>query len=239
MAFCKFCGKEIPDGAVCGCPGSQNAAQAPVNQENGGYDPGFGQVDNQAGGAASGMKDNLPKIVAGVIALVILIVALVFVFGNTGAKGAAKKFAKSLTKTNGGKNFYSLTLTDDRIKELKDDDEWKDMIEEYNDEIKDARDDDYKLKVKDVKKGKKLNKKALKGAEYIWEEKGADDPEAKKGYEFKIKIQANDDGDKETETMQVSVVKFKGEGWKVLRYDADDLKEIGEEAEEEEEDEED
>lgn len=238
MAFCKFCGKEIPDGAVCGCPGSQNAAQAPMNQVNnqmnGGYDPGFGQVNNQGGSSASGVKDNLPKIVACVIALLVVILALVFITGNTGAKGAAKKFAKSLTKKNGGKNYYSLTLPDDKIEELKDDDEWKDRIEDYNENIEDLRDDDYKLKVKDVKKGKKLSNKALKGAEAYWEKIGADDPEAKKGYEFKIKIQANDDGDKDTSTQEVCVVKFKGEGWKIVPTDADELKSMGEDVDDDE-----
>lgn len=36
MAFCQFCGREIPDGSVCGCPGSQQAAaqnQQQVNNE--------------------------------------------------------------------------------------------------------------------------------------------------------------------------------------------------------------
>lgn len=37
--------------------------------------------------------------------------------GHTGAKGAANKYAKSLTKKNGGKVYSSLTLPDEQIKE--------------------------------------------------------------------------------------------------------------------------
>ena len=45
-----------------------------------------------------------------------------------------------------------------------------------------------------------------------------------KGYEFKIKLQANDDGDKDTTTQRICVVKVKGEGWKVITTEASYLK---------------
>ena len=224
MAFCKFCGKEIPDGSVCSCQ-SNNAAQ--VNFPAGNPAPMAANNNGDAGIPLDKVKKNLPLIIAGVVAFLVLVLVLIFIGNHTGAKGAANKYAKALTKKSGGKAYLSLTLPDDVIKEMKDDDEWKDAVEDYNDGMSDLL-DDVKIKVKSVKKGSKLNKKALKGAEAYWEDQGADDPKAKKGYEFKIKLQKKEDGDKDTNTTKICVVKFKGEGWKVIPLDADYLKSMGE-----------
>lgn len=243
MAFCKYCGNEIPEGGVCGCPGAQAAAQgqnaaAQVNntfdQANNVYggQPDYGQPQNNGGFNPNELVDKAkknPAILIGACAgVVVLILLLIFILGNTGATGTAKKFAKAATKKGKAKTYYSLTLPKDRINDLKDDDKWDDMIESRNDDIADFYDDGNKMKVKSVKKGKKLSKTALKGAEAVWKSKGADDPEAKKGYEFKIKVQYVEDDEKETETMKVCVVKFKGEGWKVISMSQDALKDKGE-----------
>ena len=237
MAFWKFCGNEIPEGGVCSCPAAQAEAQganaaAQVNnfaQDNNVYGQG---ANNQNGFNPNEMVEKAkknPAILIGAVAgLIVLIILLCFIIAHTGASGAAKKYAKSITKKGKGKAYYSLTLPDDKIKELKDDEDWKDMIEDYNDDMADDLDDGVKLKLKSVKKGKKLNKKALKGAEKTWESAGADDPEAKKGFEYKIKVQVNDDGDKDTVTRKVCVVKFKGEGWKVIETSAESLEKKGE-----------
>ena len=233
MAFCKFCGKEIPEGGVCDCAAAQgqNAANNTFDQANN----VFNNDNNNGGKKGIDVNDTINKVkgnptllIGGVAVVLVLILLLIFILGHTGAKGAAKSYAKSITKKGKGKTYYSLTLPDDKIKDLKDDDDWKDKIEDYNDGIKDSIDDGYKYKLKSVKKGKKLSKTALKGAEKYWKENGADDPEAKKGYEYKIRVQVKHDGDKKTKTEKVCVVKFKGEGWKVIEYSADDLKEMGE-----------
>lgn len=223
MAFCKFCGNEIPEGGTCSCQGAQDNA-APQQDNNaasfGGDQGNNGGFDNTVEKA----KNNLPLIIGGVVGLIVLILVLVFIAGHTGAKGAANKYAKSMTKKNGGKVYSSLTLPDEYIKELKDDDKWDDMIDDYKDRMED-RLDDYKLTVKDVKKNKKLKKSALKGAEAYFEDTFDVDVTVKKGYEFKIKTQMKDkeDGDKDTITTKVCVVKVKGDGWKVIPYDASDL----------------
>lgn len=233
MAFCKFCGKEIPEGGVCDCAAAQgqNAANNTFDQANN----VFNNDNNNGGKKGIDVNDTINKVkgnptllIGGVAVVLVLILLLIFILGHTGAKGAAKSFAKSITKKGKGKTYYSLTLPDDEIKELKDDDDWKDKVEDYNDGIKDNIDDGYKYKIKSVKKSKKLSKAALKGAEKYWEEKGADDPKAKKGYEYKIRIQTKYDGEKETDTRKICVVKFKGEGWKVLTCDANYLKDMGE-----------
>lgn len=216
MAFCKFCGKEIPDGTTCSCQSGANSAPAANNNNS-----------NGGGVPLDTVKKNLPMIIGGIVAFIVLICVLGFIGSHTGAKGAANKFAKAGTKKNGGKTVLSLTLPDDVIKDMKDDDEWKDSIEDYNDTMSDLL-EDTKIKVKSVKKGKKLSKKALKGAEVYWENIGADDPKAKKGYVFKIKTQKKSDGEKKTETEEICVVKFKGEGWKVIPKSSDSLSSLGE-----------
>lgn len=223
MAFCKFCGNEIPEGGTCSCQGAQNNA-APQQDSNaasfGGDQGNNGGFDNTVDKA----KNNLPLIIGGVVGLIVLILVLVFIAGHTGAKGAANKYAKSMTKKNGGKTLYSLTLPDDQIKELKDDDKWDEMIDDYKDNMEE-RLDEYKVKIKDVKKGKKLKKSALKGAEAYFESMYDADVTVKKGYEFTIKVQTKDkeDGDKDTDKTKVCVVKVKGEGWKVIPTSKDSL----------------
>lgn len=228
MAFCKFCGKELADGAVCDC----QVAQAPVNNNP--------EVPTQEAAVqtATAQKDPLKTLVAAVIALLVVIFVVVFIGNSIGAKGVAKKYAKKTFSKRGGKAVYSLTLSDEVYKDLKGD-ELDDMIDNFNDGMEDIL-EDTKVKVKSVKKTGKLSKKELKGAEYLFASKNssydddleADDFKAKKGYEFKLtyKIKDKDSGDKETTRNKICVVKFKGEGWKVLVTDADSLKEYGEKA---------
>jgi hypothetical protein rflaF_13982 len=229
MAFCKFCGKEIPEGGTCSCQNSgapqqnNNAAPAGSDQGNSGFNQGgLEETVNKA-------KNNLPLIIGGVVAILVIILVLVFIAGHTGAKGAANKYAKATTKKNGGKTLYSLQLPDDYIKELKDDDKWDEMLDDHKDSMEE-RLDEYKVKVKDVKKGKKLKKVALKGAEAYFEETYDVEVDVKKGYEFTIKMQVKDkeDGDKNTEKDKVCVVKVKGEGWKVIPASKDELEDMGE-----------
>lgn len=227
MAFCKFCGKEIADGAVCDC----QASQAPVNNN-----PAV--TEETSAQTATAQKDPLKTLVAAVIALLVFIFIFVFIFNSIGARGIARKYAKKVFSKHGGKAVYSLTLSDDVYKDLKGD-ELDDMIDDFNDSMEDIR-EDTKVKVKSVKKTGKLSNKELKGAEYLFAKNNSkydkdletDDFKAKKGYEFKLtyKIKDKDSGDKETTRNKICVVKFKGEGWKVLVTDADTLKSYGEKA---------
>lgn len=232
MAFCKNCGKEIPEGGVCDCV---NNAAAPVNEESNPF--GGNQNDVMNGGfddVAKKAKNNLPIIIAACVGILVVILLIVFICGHTGAKGCANKFAKTLSSKKGGKSYYSVTLPKDVIKQLKDDDEYDEMIEDFNDDMEDSL-EDFKIKVKSVKKGKKLKNKALKGAESYFEkfydkyDVDYDEIEVKKGYEFKIKVQTIDkeEDDKDTETRKISVVKLKGDGWKVVPFDSDYLEKMG------------
>jgi hypothetical protein len=45
--FCKFCGKELQDGEVCGCAGSQQAAAAQAQQTSGAAQAATDQMSGQ------------------------------------------------------------------------------------------------------------------------------------------------------------------------------------------------
>lgn len=226
MAFCKFCGKEIADGAVCDCQASQ--AQTPINNNQSTSD--FDSASSQSG--ASAAQDPLKLLIAAVVALLVLIFVLVFLFNNFGAKGVAKKYAKKSIAKRGAKAYYSMILSDEVYKDLKGGD-LDDMIDKRNDDRSDYL-DDVKISLKSVKKTKKLSKTQLNGAEVLFAKQNkpydksikSDDFKAKKGYEFKLtyKVKDKDSGEKETLRLKICVVKFKKEGWKVLAVDGDKLK---------------
>lgn len=224
MAFCKHCGTEYPDGGSCpnpACPGAQQAA-APTGSP---LDGGFNE-------AVEHVKKNKSVIIGAIIAVIVLVLVLVFLGGHMGAKGAANKYAKNIYNKNGFKKFTKVTMLDDAYKEYKKDDDFDDNKDDFKDAMEKLKDEDIKIKLKSVKKGKKLKKDAIKGAEACFEEQAEeydvdDDIEVKKGYEYKLKYTAKEDGDKDTKTVKVCVVKVKGNGWKVIPMDAESLEGLG------------
>lgn len=225
MAFCKHCGTEYPDGGSCpnpACPGAQQAA-APTGSP---LDGGFNE-------AVEHVKKNKGVIIGAIIAVIVLVLVIVFLGGHMGAKGAANKYAKNSYKKNGFKKVTKITMLDDAYKEYKDDDDFDDDKDSFEESIEDLKDEDIKIKLKSVKKGKKLKKDAIKGAETYFEIQADnydadDDIEVKKGYEYKLKYSIKEDGEKDSETRKICVVKVKGSGWKVIPVSADRLESMGE-----------
>ena len=293
MAFCKFCGKQIPEGGSCDCAGAkgeaevketvenganniqekaENAVETVKNEaaealtnakekaenavegvkdgaekvadkvENGAKQAGSDiakKVDNIAGGISEnlpgGMKNNKSAvyIAAGAVAARILILLCTLLFGG-GAKGAVKNYIKSASNKKGGKTYYSLTLPKTVINELKDDDEYDELIEDFNDmvedEIDDLEDDATMPKFDKITKQEKLKNSDIKHAEKYFEKMcerydvDDDDIEITKGYEMKVKTkQKDEDGDTDHDKVTLCVVKIKGDGWKVIPMSADGL----------------
>lgn len=225
MAFCKHCGTEYPDGETCPnptCPGNQQAAAPTGNPLDGGFSEAMEHV-----------KKNKSVIIGAIVAFIVLVIVIVFLGGHMGAKGAANKYAKNILKKNGFKSVTKVTMLDDAYKEYKKDDDFDDDKDDFKESIEDMKDNDIKVKVKSVKKGKELNKKALKGAKLYFKTQAKtydvdDDIEVKKGYEFKIKLKGKYDGETKSTTRKICVVKVKGNGWKVIDKDADRLESMGE-----------
>lgn len=227
MAFCKHCGTQYPDGGSCpnpACPGAQQQSAAPTAGNP--LDGGFNE-------AVEHVKKNKGVIIGAIIAVIVLVLVIVFLGGHMGAKGAANKYAKNVNKKSGFKKMTKITMLDDAYKEYKDDDDFDEDKDTFEEGIEDLKDEDIKIKLKSVKKGKKLKKDAIKGAEaYFTIQANSydadDDIEVKKGYEYKLKYSVKEDGDKDTNTQKICVVKVKGDGWKVIPVSADRLESIGE-----------
>ena len=280
MAFCKYCGKEIPEGGSCSCPGAIHEEQAkrsnddnkdifsgqteqPIediireftpdsaeeadNTEESEQDIMVRDALNAAKEAAAGIKvpengdgpairksvkgpsidleeeHNFAKFAAFIAAvLLIFIIIIVSMAAGSGYKGTVKKYFNSRTSKHGGKTYYSLTLPNAGIEELKDNDTWRELIEDYNDDMEDRMDDwEKKPKFRKISRVKEMKNSEIKDAEkYFYSAAQAcdadidqEDIEIRKGYTVVYKYK-NTEGDNEKTT--VYVVRIKGEGWKVM-----------------------
>ena len=280
MAFCKYCGKEIPEGGSCSCPGAIHEEQAKrSNDDNKDIFSGqteqpiediireftpdsAGEADNTeeseqdimvrdalnaAKEAAAGIKvpengdgpairksvkgpsidleeeHNFAKFAAFIAAvLLIFIIIIISMAAGSGYKGTVKKYFNSRTSKHGGKTYYSLTLPNAGIEELKDNDTWRELIEDYNDDMEDRMDDwEKKPKFRKISRVKEMKNSEIKDAEkYFYSAAQAcdadidqEDIEIRKGYTVVYKYK-NTEGDNEKTT--VYVVRIKGEGWKVM-----------------------
>ena len=323
MAFCKYCGKQIPEGGACDCAESKAAGEVKETVENGvnnaaeavnevrndaaqavdnaaekaanvvenaeqkaadavnevkndaaqalnnaanaanevkndaaqtvnntAQNAGNGmkqingsdiakKVDNIAGGISENlpgsMKNNksIVYIALGAVAL-ILVLLLALLLGGGGAKGAVKKYIKSASDKKGGKTMIELTMPDSVIDALKDEDEYEDRVDSFNEMIEDRIDDlddkETLPKFDKITRQEKLKKSDIRHAENYFEELcddyDADDDTVKviKGYEMRVKTKNKDeDGDTEHDKTTLCVVKVKGEGWKIIPMSADDL----------------
>ena len=126
-----------------------------------------------------------------------------------------------------------MILPDYVADQLKSDEKWEDMIESYNTDLADVR-DDYKFRIKDIEKSSELSDDALKGAQLYFMEmakKYDTKPEKlkiKKAFEFKIKLTKKDRNSKKktSESTVVCAVKIKGDGWKIAEVSAQYLEEL-------------
>ncbi|MBR5683143.1 MAG: hypothetical protein IKW96_07670 [Ruminococcus sp.] len=270
MAYCKYCGKLIPEGGSCDCPAAKgeseiketavnigNAAESvkseaaeaarevkeaasdTINEIKSEAAGAAQKVDAVAGEAAEKLpgkaKNNkgLVYIVAGIIAalLLFLIIALCSSGGST---SAVKKYIKSSYEKRGAKTMYSLTLPKRVIRELKEDDDYDEMVDSYNDMIEDMIDDldgkETLPKFDKITRKNPLKKSELKMAEqyfnricdkYDAEEGGM---RVTKGYEVKVKSRyKSKSGEMEHRTDIVCVVKLRGDGWKIITHPLSEL----------------
>lgn len=174
-------------------------------------------------------KSRLSLIAGTAAAVVIIVLILLAVFYLLGPKKAVKKYVKAGIGKNGGKKYFSMILPDYVADQLKADEKWDDMIERYNNDNADAR-DDYKLKIKEINKKGKLSDDALDGAQLYFTEiakKYDTKPKKltiKKGWEFEITLNKKEKKKSTTtETLTICAVKIKGEGWKIAEVSVSEL----------------
>ena len=211
MPYCKNCGKKTPLFKKCDCTAAEKT------------------------GKKSG-KGVLVLIVFFVFFILGLILGLHL--AGSGTKGTVKRYVKAASSKNGGKTFYSLTMPDDAIKALKDNEKYDDTVDAFNDMIEDMIDDlegkESVPKFDKIVKKQKLTKAELKNAEQYFvkraEKYGAKDAKIKvtRGTEIKFRTKKKDeDGDYNYEKATVCVVKIRGEGWKIIPSDAKGLEYYG------------
>ena len=234
MAFCKNCGKELPENGVCDCQANETANAAEVKEE-------IKEVVNDApkatapnpvpeaatGAAASSDKKSLAIVaVAGIVALILLIVIFKALFGG-GYKKPIENYFKGIQKYN-DKKYYS-AFPEDFAEEIEDevDDDYDDEFEDYiDDKMLDGLEDIYGKNIKfKLKFG---DKKEMKKREVRLIEKALD-VDVKKAYEVELEVTVKGKEDKDTLDFVAYVGKIKGEGWKLLDEPEceDDLADLG------------
>ncbi len=200
MAFCKFCGKEIPDGSACDCGGAQTAPAVTTEELN---QPAS---NNQTKGLI---------VIAGAALLLIIILVMLISSLSGGYKSPVKDFEKALNKGD-GEMFMEAMLTDDMIDEAgKDGLELMDNLLGYITEAaKDEYGDNAKFSIK-IKDKEKIDKDDLKDLEAIYSSVYDTDIEISKGYELEVEVSVKGKKGKNSNESELDVIKIKGEGWKL------------------------
>lgn len=150
---------------------------------------------------------------------------------NDSAQHAVENFARSNYDTPNGEVFYCTTLSDDKLEEMKSDsEEWKKTTDSFAKQRQLEFDGGNYSKVEtaDFSLNAELSKKALKNAEAEFiSSSGAKSPKATEGCSYTFIITSHKkNGDELKSGLEVSAVKFEGEGWKVLNASADALENI-------------
>lgn len=197
MAFCKFCGREIPDGSSCDCPDSQMAASPDTP-------------------AAKDSKTKNVVMAAVVVVVVVLVILLIKLLFGGGYKAPVKDFEKALNKCD-GELLAEAMLTDDMMDEFGKDEleELDDMLEMLVEFAEDEYGDNVKFSI-DIDDKEKLTDKEIKSVEEDYESELDDyKVEITKGYKLEIELTVKGKDKKDSDDAEITVVKIKGEGWKL------------------------
>ncbi len=233
MAFCKYCGTQYPDGGSCTNPACTGANQAPAVNPN--TNP-FAQTETSAQPSKKTSKGVFIALALVVVLIIAAVVVLVLVLNNKkkddkkkadSHKSAVESYAENRYDKNGFTTVSELTMLEDVYKKYKKSDNFDDDKDDHKEWSIDMKDMD--ISVDSVKKVDKLSDDALDAAEEYFEDQAEDydvdidDIEVSDGYEYKIKFEYKEDDEKDTTTQNVCAVKVKGDGWKIITMDAEDL----------------
>lgn len=208
MAYCKYCGKELGEDNKCTCAEFQdNEKTAEIFTRS--LEPAPDKPIKR-GGAAKYL-----------IAALILLLIMILVIFIISASGSYKKPIKDLTKgIRQAKSeliidsiYTEATAAELRLKAKENGLTWKDYLKQNDKNIDSAIDG---LGVKYLK-ADILAKERLSGSNFEAIEKFYDNTysiDAKKAYRVEVEFTFRSNGEKQTRTGWLCVVKLKGEGWK-------------------------
>lgn len=226
MAFCKYCGKEIPDGSVCSCDEAQAAVAAEEKNVSNTPVPDSNITSSDEVVTGTNIDKNSIIMIAGAAAAVIVVILLcVFLFGG-GYKKPLKNVVKGFNKED-PERIVSAIFTEDMI---EDSDEWDgdyddciDAFEDAYDEVVDEFEDEYGKNVKikyEIDNKKAIKEKKLSDYEDLYDDDLDMKVEIKKGYKLELTVSIEGDkDDEEFDEIELVVVKIKGEGWVICPFD--------------------
>lgn len=207
MVFCKFCGKEIPEGSVCDCADSQ-AANSTSSAE-----PVSSEPTATTGNSGSN-KVNI-VIIAALIVVLLIILGIVSSIAGGSYKKPVKNFAKALNKCD-GELLAETMLTDDMMDDADKDD--LDDLDDLLESLTEYAEDEYGKNIKftiDINDKSKLDKDDIEDIEDEYSDSYDDDVKISKGYEIDATLTIKGKDDKDEEDITLTVVKIKGDGWKI------------------------
>lgn len=213
MAFCKFCGKEIPDGAQCDCEEAKTAASNPSSSVTSASSE---EVGNKSSNNASLVM------IAGLIIVLIIIVSLISSIAGGGYKKPVNLFEKAFNKAD-AESFAECMYTDEFLDKL--DDSHIDELSKTLDWAHEMCEEEFGKKVKisiDIEDKEKLSKSEIKELEKDYK---SIDKKVKitKAYELDCTMKIKGKKDKDEQEVTLTVVKIKGEGWKLNPDFASDI----------------
>lgn len=223
MAFCKNCGKELPENGVCEC----GATATPVEEVKEVKEETVKAAEtvatnvsdtvsaNTAPSTAGGLDVKMLAIIGGaaVIGLIIIIALFSVLFGG-GYKKPVEKYFKAIQKADMDK--YISVFPEEFAEGIEDeiDDDYDGDFEDYlDDEYLDALEEDYGRNIKF--KVKFEEKDEVKNRDIKFFEEMAD-ADISKAYEVEFTLTVKGKEDDDELDFVAYVGKVDGEGWKLL-----------------------
>lgn len=208
MAYCKYCGKELGEDNKCTCAEFQdNEKTAAVFTRS--LEPAPDKPIKRGG--------TLKYIIAALILLLIIAVVILIISAADSYKKPVKDLTKGIRQANSELIIESMyteaTAAELRLKAKENGLTWKEYLKENDKNIDSAIGG---LGIKRLK-AEILAKEKLSGSNFEAIEKYYDNTysvEAKKAYRVEVEFTFKSNGEKQTRTGWLCVVKLKGEGWK-------------------------
>lgn len=240
MAFCKYCGKQIPEGGACDCdeakaerlsaqesgPETEQPAESAAPAEN---EPEAKTVTEEKAEDAGEKKEKKEKkeksggssksgIIAAIItvvAVVVIVVVIIAVAAGSGYKEPIEDLEKALNKSDGDR-IMRICMTDDYYDKYgKDKSEAFDgFLDAVTDAIgkADGGDVSFKFRVKDKDR---LDKDDLREIESYYSSVLDEKVDIRKGYDVEVSVKLKTKKQKSERDIDIEVIKIDGEGWKI------------------------
>lgn len=229
MAFCQFCGREIDEGAACGCEKEREvlgtgAPETANNSASVAYTaPEVNNINASNGVVAEKKKNNTVVfiIVAAVAAiLIIAIIVLLVMSAGGGYKKPVNDFVKAFNNGE-GEVLVEAICTEKMIRyfEKEDDMDYDDVCDEFEDmvdEVVETWEDEFgefKLSVKFEDK-EELDEDEIEEIEEEYKDDGYR-VKIKKAYELECTLIIKGEDDDDDEDVDFVVMNVEGEGWKL------------------------